>query len=55
MPPTGPIPPRFTSWLLSRMSGYQSQFFWLGDLEEEYAERVTDQGALICAIHWYGA
>ncbi|MGB2905473.1 MAG: ABC transporter permease [Candidatus Aminicenantaceae bacterium] len=39
-------PPRFSSWLLSRMSQYQSQFSWLGDLEEEFRERVTEQGAL---------
>jgi putative ABC transport system permease protein len=39
-------PPRFSSWFLARMSQYQSQFLWLGDLEEEFRERITDQGSL---------
>lgn len=39
-------PPRLASWLLDRMSGYQSQFLWLGDLEEEFREKVRDQGIL---------
>ena len=46
MLPTRPIPPRFSSWLLARMSQYQSQFSWLGDLEEEFKERITEQGAM---------
>jgi putative ABC transport system permease protein len=39
-------PPRLASWFLSRMCQYQSQFFWLGDLEEEFSERITTQGAV---------
>ncbi len=46
MQPLKTQPPRLASWLLSRMSQYQSQFLWLGDLEEEFRERVTDQGSL---------
>ncbi len=44
--------PRLTSWLLDRMSGYQSQFLWLGDLEEEFRDKAQEQG-LLQARCWF--
>jgi len=37
-------PPRFTAWLLSRLSGYQSEFQGSEELLEEYQDRVRTQG-----------
>ncbi len=34
------------------MSGYQSQFLWLDDLEEEFRERIRDQG-ILKARYWF--
>ena len=36
--------PRLAARFLSRMCRYESQFLWLGDLEEEFRERVRSQG-----------
>jgi len=52
MLPTGSTPPHFSSWLLARMSSYQSQFLWLGDLEEEFRERIAEQG-ILRARRWF--
>jgi putative ABC transport system permease protein len=45
-------PPRITGWILSRMKGYNEEFMWAGDIEEEFKEKAASKG--ICAARcWY--
>ncbi len=45
-------PPRLVQWFLHRMSLYEEDFLWDGDLEEEYRERAAESGWKKARI-WY--
>jgi ABC-type antimicrobial peptide transport system permease subunit len=49
---TASKPPRFSNWLLNRMSRYNREFFWINDIEEEYLIKTKHIG-LKKAQWWY--
>jgi len=46
------VPPRICALLLQCMSRYREEFLWMGDLEEEYIERIQRYG-LHSARYWF--
>jgi putative ABC transport system permease protein len=46
------VPPKSAKSLLRRLSGFQESYSFLGDLEEDFTERATNQG-LFRAQCWY--
>lgn len=44
--------PRFAEWIRSRMSRYNEEFLWAGDLEEEFEEKAAKRG-IRKARCWY--
>lgn len=44
--------PRFAEWIRSRMSRYNEEFLWAGDLEEEFEEKAVKMG-IRKARCWY--
>jgi len=44
--------PRIAGWILSHMKGYNEEFIWAGDIEEEFQEKVASRG-IRAARCWY--
>jgi putative ABC transport system permease protein len=45
-------PHRAARWVLSRMKGYNEEFLWVGDIEEEFYKKAAEQG-IRKARCWY--
>ena len=48
-----PAPPRLAAWLLTRVVPAETHDAVIGDLDEEFAERMLPRVGIACARRWY--